>query len=397
MSGLVFIAAAVLAAAFMAYTIGVNSNSAPILPAVGADALSVERAAVIVGATAALGALAQGQAVSATIGHGFVDGATVTPLATTAALLTTASFITLGNRSGYPIPSSFTVTGATIGAGIALGGSLATDTLLHVVAFWLSVPLVEVVVAFGVAYVLLRTDIPDTVTVPALGTLVGAVIATVRFDFLPEDGTLAATLARALSLPRHAAPLPIPTDTTAVALSFGVVLAVTTWYAVDRHGPRGVHWFLIALGGLVTFSSGGSQIGLAIGPLQPVIEGSIGLSTLALLGFGAACLVVGALVGAPDLIRAVADDYSDLGPYRSIAALVPAFLVAQAAIALGFPISFNKVMICGIVGAGLVDGLDGVSEGKTGYTVAAWGVSMVAAALVTFALYHAAATVTGVS
>jgi phosphate/sulfate permease len=65
----------------------------------------------------------------------------------------------------------------------------------------------------------------------------------------------------------------------------------------------------------------------------------------------------------------VAREYASLGPKRSIAAFIPAFLVAQAAIALGYPISFNKVMISSIVGAGLVGGSsnsDGVSTAKTG-------------------------------
>jgi phosphate/sulfate permease len=75
-----------------------------------------------------------------------------------------------------------------------------------------------------------------------------------------------------------------------------------------------------------------------------------------------------------------------------------AFLVAQAAITLGYPISFNKVMISSIVGAGLVGGSsdsDGVSTTKTVYTVGAWVGSMLGGAVISFALYHTLAALPG--
>ncbi|ESS08339.1 MAG: phosphate/sulfate permease [uncultured archaeon A07HN63] len=94
----------------------------------------------------------------------------------------------------------------------------------------------------------------------------------------------------------------------------------------------------------------------------------------------------------------MAREYASLGPKRSIAAFIPAFLIAQAAIALGYPISFNKVMISSIVGAGLVGGSsssDGVSARKTGYTVGAWIGSMVGGGAISFGLYHALAALPG--
>lgn len=50
---------ALLAALFMSFTVGANSNSAPVAPAVGANALSVLRAAFLVGIVAGLGAILQ--------------------------------------------------------------------------------------------------------------------------------------------------------------------------------------------------------------------------------------------------------------------------------------------------------------------------------------------------
>jgi len=155
---------------------------------------------------------------------------------------------------------------------------------------------------------------------------------------------------------------------------------------------------LVALALVVVFTSGGSQVGLATGPLESVFESSLGLPSLSLLGLGGLGILLGGWFRSPRLIQAVAREYASLGPKRSIAAFIPAFLVAQAAIALGYPISFNKVMISSIVGAGLVGGSansDRVSATKTGYTVAAWIASMVGGGAISFTLYHVLAALPG--
>ena len=74
--------------------------------------------------------------------------------------------------------------------------------------------------------------------------------------------------------------------------------------------------------------------------------------------------------------------------------MVPGFIIAQVAIALGIPISFNNI-ISSVIGSGLVVGSAGVSGRKIGVTVAAWPVTLVASAGVAFGLYRALALVSG--
>jgi phosphate/sulfate permease len=155
---------------------------------------------------------------------------------------------------------------------------------------------------------------------------------------------------------------------------------------------------LIALALVVVFTSGGSQIGFAIGPLESVFESSLGLSPLYLLGLGELGILLGSWFRSPRLIQAVAQEYASLWPKRSIVAFIPAFLVVQAAIALDYPISFNKVMTFSIVGAGLVGGpsdSDGISTTKTVYTIGARIVSMVGDGVISFSLYHTLAALPG--
>lgn len=83
----VFLAA--LASLFMAWVIGAGSSGAtPFAPAVGANAISVMRAAFTVGLLGFAGALLQGASVSETIGGGLVGGVTLSSAAVVLVLLT---------------------------------------------------------------------------------------------------------------------------------------------------------------------------------------------------------------------------------------------------------------------------------------------------------------------
>jgi len=390
---------ALVASLFMSFTVGANSNSAPIAPAVGANALSTLRGALLVGIVAGIGAVAQGGSISETIGHGLVTGVTITPLAATATLLTAATLITIGNSRGYPIPSAFTVTGAAIGAGVALGGGFAVGTYARILGFWFAIPIVEGVLAYGLAWLLLDDRVSETLSIPLLAGGVGYALANVGLSFLPapqgDQGSIAGVLARQFQLSSGAFGVD---GIVLVALALALLTIVATYRQLRADVTTGINRMLIALALVVVFTSGGSQVGLATGPLEPVFESTLGLPSIVLLGLGGIGILLGGWFRSPRLIQAVAREYASLGPKRSIAAFVPAFLVAQAAIVLGYPISFNKVMISSIVGAGLVGGSsssDGVSAAKTGYTVGAWVASMVGGAAISFALYHALAALPG--
>jgi PiT family inorganic phosphate transporter len=393
------VSVALVASLFMSFTVGANSNSAPIAPAVGANALSTLRGALLVGIVAALGAVAQGGSISETIGHGLVTGVTITPLAATATLLTAATLITIGNSRGYPIPSAFTVTGAAIGAGVALGGGFAVVTYAKILGFWFSIPVVEGVLAYGLAWLLLDDTVSDTLSIPLLAGGVGYALANVQLSFLPapqsEQGSIAGVITRHFSL---ASTVVSEAGIVLVGGVIGLLTIAVVYWQLRRDVTTGINRMLVALALVVVFTSGGSQVGLATGPLEAVFESSLGLPSLYLLALGGLGILLGGWFRSPRLIQAVAREYASLGPKRSIAAFIPAFLVAQAAIALGYPISFNKVMISSIVGAGLVGGSsnsDGVSTTKTGYTVGAWIASMVGGGAISFGLYHALAALPG--
>ncbi|WP_336135042.1 inorganic phosphate transporter [Natronomonas amylolytica] len=374
-----FLAASV-ASLFMAWAIGAGSSgSTPFAPAVGANAISVMRAGFFVGILGLLGATLQGANVTEAVGRELVVGATLTPIAAIVALTIAAGLVAIGIFTGYPIATAFTVTGAVVGAGLAMGGGPAWAKYTEILAVWTLTPFVGGGIAYGTARALRNDAIPELVAIPVLAGVVGAIIANVEFVLLgpPGEAASVATTATA-SIPGRIA------VTLLVAVAAGIALGA------DMRNDRkaGQRHFLIALGALVAFSAGGSQVGLALGPLLPLFDTvDFAVPLVALLFGGGLGLLLGSWTAAPRMIKAISQDYSSLGPRRSIAALIPSFTIAQVAIFLGVPISFNEIIVSAVVGAGAAAGSGGVSGGKMGYTVLAWVGSLVGASVLSYGLY----------
>ncbi len=177
-----------------------------------------------------------------------------------------------------------------------------------------------------------------------------------------------------------------------VALSglLAVAVAGVVSWDIRRDLDGGLRRVLLALGSLVAFSAGGSQVGLAVGPLVPLLEQAEVVSLLAVLLGGGLGMLAGSWTGAPRMIKSLSQDYSSLGPRRSIAALVPSFLIAQLAVLLGVPVSFNEIVVSAIIGSGAaVGGGEAVSGRKIGLTVGAWAGSFGLAFVLGYGLAHA--------
>ncbi len=372
--------AAGMASLFMAWAIGAGSSgSTPFAPAVGANAISVLRAALLVGILGLLGATLQGANVTEAVGRELIVGEPLSPIAAIVALSIAAALVAVGVFAGYPIATAFTVTGAVVGAGLAMGGDPAWMKYYEILAVWTLTPFVGGGIAYATAKILRHDSVPESVSTPVLAGIVGAILANVEFVLLgPADTaqSIAGTVA------------PEPTGRLLVTVAFAVVIALAMGLDMRRDIAAGQRHFLLALGGLVAFSAGGSQVGLALGPLLPLFDtADVTVPLVALLFGGGLGLLAGSWTAAPRMIKAIAQDYSSLGPRRSIAALIPSFAIAQLAILLGVPISFNEIIVSAVVGAGAAAGSGGVSRGKMGYTVLAWIGSLLGAGIFSFGLY----------
>ncbi|MFB6079339.1 MAG: anion permease [Halarchaeum sp.] len=380
---------AAFASMFMAWTIGAGSSgSTPFAPAVGANAIPVMRAGFYVGILGFAGAVLQGANVSQTVGKGLVAGSTLTPVAVIVALLTAATLVAVGVFTGYPIATAFTVTGAVVGTGLAMGGDPAWAKYTQIATLWVLVPFVGAGASFITAYALRELD-RDAVLVPLLAAVVGALVANVGFALLGPAGA-SRSIATAVSVAAlgHAELAGV----VAVSLVLAALVAALVRWDVAANGEGGTRRFLLALGALVAFSAGGSQVGLAVGPLLPLVGGDV--PTVYVLVGGGLGLLIGSWTGAPRMIKALAQDYSSLGPRRSIAALIPSFAIAQAAVFFGIPVSFNEIIVSAIVGgaAGATSG-GTVSREKMLKTAAAWVGSLALALAAGYGAFAALALV----
>ncbi|AZH27078.1 inorganic phosphate transporter [Haloplanus aerogenes] len=357
-------AVAALASLFMAWAIGAGSSgSTPFAAAVGANAISVMRAGFVVGLLGFAGAVLQGANVTEAVGTQLIGGVSLTATAAIVGLLTAAILVAIGVFTGYPIATAFTVTGAVVGVGLALGGDPAWAKYRQIATLWVLTPFVGGGVAYATARLLRSPSVPERYAIAVLGGLVGALVATIEFAALGpagEQGSIAGTLAADL-----------PAGASAVTLGCALLVAAVLYRGLVTDPEATQRRFLLALGGLVAFSAGGSQVGLAIGPLVPLLD-DFAIPLPAVLAGGGFGLLLGSWTGAPRMIKALAQDYSSLGPRRSIAALIPSFAIAQAAVAFGIPVSFNEIVVSAIIGSGYAAGGSGVSRQKMLYTVLAW-------------------------
>jgi PiT family inorganic phosphate transporter len=375
-SALVTLLVAGLASAFMAWTIGAGSSgSTPFAPAVGANAISIMRAGFLVGILGLLGAVLQGGNVTQAVGTELIVGEALSAPAATIALLVAATLVAIGIFAGYPIATAFTVTGAVVGVGLAMGGGPAWGKYTEIAALWIATPFVGGATAYAAARLLRAERLATTVVLPVLAGVIGLVLANVQFVFF-APGSEQASLAQAAVETVGGGLLTYVVTSVLLAAVLAAVLARRLAGDAERAQRR----FLVVLGGLVAFSAGGSQVGLALGPLVPLV-GEFDVPLVALLVGGGLGLLVGSWTGAPRMIKAVSQDYSALGPNRSIAALIPAFAIAQTAVFFGIPVSFNEVIISTIIGSGYAaTGESGeVSAQKMAYTVAAWVASLAGA------------------
>ena len=379
---------AAFASLFMAWSIGAGSSgSTPFAPAVGANAISVMRAGFVVGVLGLSGAVLQGANVTQAVGTELVVGAVLTATASTVALIVAAALVAVGVFAGYPIATAFTVTGAVVGVGLANGGGPAIAKYQQIASLWILTPFVGGGIAYGTARLLRNDSVPEHVAVPGLAGVVGLLVANIRFAILGGDGGRSVAEVAAATTP----PVTVPVVGIDLGVVVVTVLFVIAAFAAVRRDilidpARGQRRFLLVLGGLVAFSAGGSQVGLAIGPLVPLLD-AVAVPLPALLAGGGLGLLVGSWTGAPRMIKAISQDYSSLGPRRSIAAMIPSFAIAQTAVALGIPVSFNEIIVSAIIGSGYAASGAGVSREKMLKTVLAWAGSLALAFAASYVVF----------
>jgi len=294
----------ILVAMFVGFNVGGSTTGPAFGPAVGADAISKPVAALLMTAFFAVGAWTLGRRVVDTLGRELVTNPDIFTLqASIGVLFFVGLALFVGNFFGVPASTSMTAVGAIAGLGVAQN-ALDWAVFGEIAIWWLVAP----VIGFWVSLVVGRYFYARLNRFIAMERSAG--------DLLEIDRS-------------GAVPVPRPTETT----NRRELIGVTT---------------VIAIGCLMAFSSGTSNVANAIAPL--VGSGVLEMNPAIIIG----CVAVG--IGAFTIARRTLETMgSDITELPLTAAIVVAVVSASLVIflsAIGIPASFVVIATMSIVGLG---------------------------------------------
>ncbi len=299
----VLLAVGLAVAAFVGFNVGGSTTGPAFGPAVGSAVLSKTAAAGLMSLFFLLGAWTVGREVVTTLGTDLSTDPDVFTLSTSIVVLFfVGGALFVGNYAGVPASTSMTAVGAIAGLNVA-AGSLNWATIGEIVVWWIVAP----VVGFWVSAVVGRYLYPTISRWVAVAS---------------SDGPLV-DLDRSGAVPR---PTPAP-DTTSRELAGAAVV--------------------VAIGCLMAFSSGTSNIANAIAPLYGA---GLPMSPLILLGCGA--VAVGAFTIARRTLDTLGNDITDLPLPAAIVVAVVSSVIVTALSAVGVPASFVIIATMSVVGLG---------------------------------------------
>ncbi|AQL43962.1 inorganic phosphate transporter [Halorientalis sp. IM1011] len=300
----VLLVAGVLVAMFVAYNIGGSTTGPAFGPAVGADAISKTGAAALMGVFFFLGAWTIGRNVVTKLGTELVVDTGVFTLETSIAVLFFIGVALLvGNVFGVPASTSMTAVGAI--AGLALAGEVLDLAVMGEIVIW-------------------------WVVSPIIGFWVSLIIG--RYFY--------ARLNRFVAMERSEGPL-LDWDRS------GLVPIPRVHRTTNRRELIGTVT-VVAIGCLMAFSSGTSNIANAVAPLV----GSGELAMDPAIALGGVAVTIGAFTIARRTLETMGSDITELPLTAAIVvASVSSTLVVFLSI-LGIPASFVIIATVSIIGLG---------------------------------------------
>ncbi|MFW6003734.1 MAG: anion permease [Halanaeroarchaeum sp.] len=292
-----------IVALFVGFNIGGATTGPAFGPAVGSNAISKTGAAALMSIFFMIGGWTIGRRVVETLGVELVtDPGVFTIESSIVVLFFIGGALFVGNYYGVPASTSMTAVGAIAGLGIATG-ELNWEVMGEIAVWWIVAP----IVGFWVSGMIGRYFYPRINRWVAIDTTPGTLFE----------------IERSGSIPRlRAGP-----NTTRREMVGGVTV--------------------IAIGSLMAFSSGTSNIANAIAPL---VGAGADLNTMILLG--GAAVAVGAFTIARRTLDTLGNDITDLPLTAAIVVAVVSSAIVVGLSAIGIPASFVIIATTSIIGLG---------------------------------------------
>ncbi len=352
--------------AYMALNIGANDVANNMGPAVGANALTMGGAIAIAAIFETAGALLAGGDVVSTIAKGIIApesmvSANVFIWAMLAALLAAALWVNLATLVGAPVSTTHSVVGGVMGAGIAAAGFAAVNwpTMSAIAASWVISPVLGGVIAAAFLWFIKAQIIYQTDKIAAARKWVPVLV-----------GIMAGAFAAYLALKGLKKIIKIDMQT---ALLIGAVAGGLIWLAMipvikrqsegleNRNKSLKVLFGipLVVSAALLSFAHGANDVANAVGPLAAIVQASQSGNFTDAVSIPLWVMVIGALgisfglfLFGPKLIRMVGSQITKLNPMRAYCVALSAAITVIVASWLGLPVSSTHIAVGGVFGVG---------------------------------------------
>ena len=409
----VYITLAVVFGVFMAWGIGANDVANAMATSVGSKALTIKQAIYVAAIFEFLGAILAGGEVTSTIRKGIVDAELLADrpeqliYGMLAALLAAGTWLLIASRNGWPVSTTHSIIGATVGfAAVGVGfDAVQWNTVGNIVMSWVASPLT----AGLIAYLLYRS-------VQSLILFQEDPVARAR-RYVPVYIFLAAftlTLVTILKGLKHVGLDLSVRDSYLLAFAFAVVIALIGAVFVQRIKPdpkaeKAQHFhtverifgvLMIITACAMAFAHGSTDVANAIGPLAAVISiaetGVVTAESMVpvwVMVLGGAGIVVGLATYGRHVIATVGNKITQLTPSRGFAAGVAAATTIVIASGTGMPISTTHTLVGAVLGVGLARGIDAIDLRVVGRIFISWVVTIPAGALLAIVFFFIFKTV----
>lgn len=393
---------------YLAWNLGANDVANSMGTSVGSKAVTFKQALIIAGILEFAGAVLFGQGVSEKLATGvvdpqwFVNSPQVLLLAMMAVLVAAGVWLNIATFFGFPVSSSHATVGAIAGIGFIAIGSQAVDwqTIKLISATWIITPIVSGAIA-ACFYSLIKRQILDhpqsTIQfqewIPWLSAALMSIFGVIVLPTLSQP--IGAWLHHfSVELPNHDISIVIGA-LGAIALSFSSWRQLKT--SVSSIEPL-IARFQVVSACFVAFAHGSNDVGNAIAPLAaiahihrtgtvPLEDFEVPLWTLILGGAG---IVAGLAVLGKRVITTVGEGIITLQPSGGFCAELATATTILIASRFGLPVSTSHALVGGVVGVGLVQGVNSI-QFKTVRSIAfTWLITIPISAglgIVTFTLF----------
>ena len=323
-------------------------------------------AIVIAAVCESAGALLAGGDVVSTISKGIIDPTAVASgsifiWAMMAALISSALWVNLATWVGAPVSTTHSVVGGVLGAGVAAAGTAAVNwpTMGKIAASWVISPVLGgVIAALFLAFIKAKIIYQEDKIAAArrwVPVLVG-IMAGAFGAYLALKG-----LKRIVKIDLQTALL--------IGAAAGVLAYVITAPLIKRQseGMENRNKSLKALfglplvisAGLLSFAHGANDVANAVGPLAAIVHATefgdfaskVAIPTWVMV-IGAFGISFGLFLFGPKLIRMVGSQITKLNPMRAYCVSLSAAITVIVASWLGLPVSSTHIAVGAVFGVG---------------------------------------------